>query len=178
MTLKLRIKLFFRIEITGGADFEMLVPREELFLWRNNMPENDFPEYEDPKVLFCKFCDHDSHIERRQCGPHLGAFCIHCTKKIQHLKKLKNLNRRPAKDYKHLVKDKCSRGYAFCSICYRTRDFIIQKTQVDLEVHHLREVQHDGTEDPENLILVCQDCHNIIHSIRMITHRNLNSWKK
>lgn len=140
--------------------------------------ENDFPEYEDPKVLFCPTCNYDAHIERRQCGPHLGAFCIHCTRKIKHLKKLKNKNRRPAKDYKHLIKDKCSKGYAFCSICYRTRDFIIQKTNVDLEVHHLLEVQHGGTEDPENLILVCQDCHNMIHSVRMITHRNLNSWRK
>jgi len=45
MTLKLRIKLFFRIEITGGADFEMLVPREELFLWRNYHMAKDLPYF-------------------------------------------------------------------------------------------------------------------------------------
>lgn len=142
------------------------------------MPENDFPEYEDPKVLFCSTCDYDAHIERRQCGPHLGAFCIHCTKKIKHLKKLKNLNRRPAKDYTAVRKDKYKRGYAFCSICYRPSTMIVEKTGLQLEVHHILEVQHGGTEDPENLLMVCCDCHNLIHSIRMITHRNLNTWKK
>ena len=138
----------------------------------------EFPEHENPIGLFCPSCNMEMDYYKKQCGPHLGAYCKVCDSKIRHLKKMKNINRRPAKNNDHLLKDKFSRGYAFCAICYRTSTHITTQTGIKLEVHHIKEVQHTGGDEPENLLCVCCDCHNLIHSIRMITHRNLNSWKK
>lgn len=159
--------------VPGSKQWLLVV---ELFLWNNTMSE--FSEYEDPQEMECFSCNVSVNITKKQCGPHLGAFCNVCGMKIRHLKKLKNLNKRKSKDYTGELSSKASKGYAFCSICYRPSTMIIAKTGLKLEIHHIREVQHDGTEDPENLLVVCCDCHNIIHSIRMITHRNLNTWRK
>lgn len=138
----------------------------------------DFPEHEDPQEMECTSCNMQMEIERRQCGPHVGAYCKLCGTKIRHLKKLKNLNRRPAKNNDGLLKDKYSRGFAFCSICYRSSTQILEKTGLKLEIHHIKEVQHGGDNTPENLLCVCCDCHKLLHSIRYITHRNLTTWQK
>jgi hypothetical protein len=140
------------------------------------MPE-EFKEYESPEKMYCIECDVETFYEKKQCGPHLGAYCIHCTKKIKHLKKLKNINKRTTANNDHVLKDKYSRGFEFCAICYRPLMHIFEKTGLKLEVHHIKEVQHGGDNDPENLLCVCCDCHNMIHSVRMITHRNNNTWK-
>lgn len=138
----------------------------------------DFPEYEDPQEMECFSCGVQVNINKQQHGPHLAAHCNVCGIQIRNLKKLKNLHKKPAKNNEPLKRDKYSRGFAFCALCYRAANFIIEKTGQDLEVHHIREVRHDGTDDPENLLMLCHDCHNTIHSIRMISNRNLNTWKK
>jgi hypothetical protein len=135
--------------------------------------------HEIPEDLHCKRCQVDIVDYRlKQCGPHLGAFCNLCDQKIKHLSKRKNTNKRKKQDLSKYREEKFSRGYVFCAICYRSAADIKKQTSLDLEVHHIREVQHGGTEDAENLLCVCVDCHNLLHSIRYITHRNANTWSK
>jgi hypothetical protein len=138
-----------------------------------------FKTHDIPEKLFCKSCNQEaSHYHLKQCGPHLGAFCGDCQCKIKHLSKKKNTTKREKVDLSKYRKEKYDRGYAFCAICYRSASNIKAKTGLELEVHHIREVQHKGTEDAENLICVCVDCHSLIHSIRNITWRNADTWRQ
>lgn len=138
-----------------------------------------FKTHEVPESLFCNSCQENiTDFSMKQCGPHVGAFCNQCKNKIKHLSKKKNSSKRPRKDLSKYRKLKFEKGYAFCAICYRSASDIKVQTALDLEVHHILEVQHNGNEDPENLLCVCIDCHNLIHSIRYITHRDDSTWRK
>lgn len=52
-------------------------------------------------------------------------------------------------------------GYMFCEVCFRSNKF-------PLEVHHLffrsEKPKHPLLNNECNLILVCRDCHNKLHS--------------
>lgn len=45
------------------------------------------------------------------------------------------------------------------------------KPSPSLEVHHVIEVQELGSDDPENLRLLCSECHELIHARRRSFNR-------
>ena len=55
----------------------------------------------------------------------------------------------------------------FCWKCLRREEHLTQlRPSVCLQVHHIIEVKHGGTDDPSNLELVCAECHAEIHRRR------------
>ena len=90
----------------------------------------------------------------------LNAFCIHCHKKqSQGVKQLKNSNARTGK-HLYFVDHQKDLNRSFCEMCLRT--------EVHLKVHHIIQVKDQGDDEPENLQLLCQYCHDLTHSIRKI----------
>ncbi|NCA24566.1 MAG: HNH endonuclease [Betaproteobacteria bacterium] len=56
---------------------------------------------------------------------------------------------------------------AFCWSCLRHRDHLAGlRPALVLNAHHVIEVQHGGTDDPVNLILLCTECHAEVHRRR------------
>jgi len=51
-----------------------------------------------------------------------------------------------------------------CCICHRFRP-------IRLQVHHILPVSEDGTDDPDNLIALCQTCHSDVHTKVPFTRR-------
>jgi len=137
-----------------------------------------YEEYESPEGLDCPSCNIQMEYTTRQAGPNLAAYCKICERFIRNLKKLKNINKKPAKNNSGIRKAKYSRGFAFCAICNRPSTWIFERTGLHLEIHHIKENQSlDKPDDsPENTLCVCIDCHDIIHALRLISYRTVNSW--
>jgi len=88
----------------------------------------------------------------------LSAYCIHCNKKQSFgVKKKKNVSKR---DNKHLyyLNHQHELDRLFCEICLDSTS--------PLNVHHIQEVQHGGSNDPINLQLLCKPCHDVTHALR------------
>lgn len=82
---------------------------------------------------------------------------------------------------KRKYKDKVVQSYLdlvplcdhFCEIC---------KTRKDLTAHHIRERRHGGTDDLDNLMVLCKTHHELVHNERnnFVTeiYINLNSVRR
>jgi 5-methylcytosine-specific restriction endonuclease McrA len=87
-------------------------------------------------------CDHEELC--RDYGPHPGGHyckvtCVKCRRFIKWEGK--------PKDY--------------CELCLSMKeDLVLPDT---LEIHHVLEVQHGGSDDPENLQTLCTGCHRMVH---------------
>jgi hypothetical protein len=89
----------------------------------------------------------------------MNVYCLHCNKKYSKgLKQLKNKNSRTNKHlyYADEMKDA---GRYFCEVCFADEH---------LKVHHIKEVRNGGSDERDNLCLLCEHCHNIVHSIRKV----------
>lgn len=88
----------------------------------------------------------------------LNAYCIHCNKKSKiGVKQLKNNSKR---DNKHMyfADYQKEKGRYFCECCLNKN--------TPLNIHHIIQVKDNGSNEPENLQLLCKPCHDIVHCIR------------
>jgi len=89
----------------------------------------------------------------------LSVHCIHCNYKYpKGISQVKNGAKRDNGHAYFADHQKQLERY-FCEICFRS-DL--------LKIHHIQEVQAGGSDDPENLQLLCADCHNLVHAVRKI----------
>lgn len=56
---------------------------------------------------------------------------------------------------------------------YKNKHGLFVPIAVGLDVHHLIQVSEGGTDQQNNLITICNDCHNQIHGIKSNTKKNL-----
>lgn len=95
----------------------------------------------------------------------VNAYCIHCHKKSKlGVKQSKNKNSRTSNHlyYVDFQKDK---NRFFCELCLCNN--------TPLNVHHIEEVQYGGSDDPDNLQLLCKPCHDVTHAVRTSVKRGL-----
>ena len=60
----------------------------------------------------------------------------------------------------------------YCWHCLRTEDHLKElRPSVDLQVHHIIEVEVGGTDDPINLQCLCRECHSEVHRRRELIAR-------
>ena len=62
----------------------------------------------------------------------------------------------------------------YCWGCLRNEDHLkALRPSVELQVHHVIEVKHGGTDDPANLQSLCRECHAEVHRRRELIARYL-----
>ena len=60
----------------------------------------------------------------------------------------------------------------FCQLCTRTSAALDRlKPGLQLEVHHVIEVQDGGTDEASNLWVLCSECHELVHRQRRAFNR-------
>jgi len=60
----------------------------------------------------------------------------------------------------------------FCHLCARPSAVLDHlKPALQLEVHHVIEVQDGGTDEPSNLWVLCSECHELVHRQRRAFNR-------
>jgi len=60
-------------------------------------------------------------------------------------------------------------GYK-CMKCGRSHE-TLRKLRIPLQVHHIRPKEMGGTDDPNNLVSRCQDCHKFEYRHRMMKRK-------
>lgn len=131
----------------------------------------DASKYTASKYTRTANCDHENL--KRNYGPHPGGHdckvtCDDCglfikwegkPKEKKSRKGQADLRNRFCKDY--------------CELCLSMKeDLVLPDT---LEIHHVLEVQHGGSDEPENLQTLCTGCHKMVHWRR--TYNRHSSFK-
>ena len=142
------------------------------------MVEYEKGKINDQTIIITKIKDEErSYIinakdfERCECGQHhlkfgyiesnnsMNVYCLHCNKKYSKgLKQLKNKNSRTNK-HLYYADEMKEAGRYFCEVCFADKH---------LKVHHIKEVRNGGSDERDNLCLLCEHCHNVVHSIRKV----------
>jgi hypothetical protein len=108
---------------------------------------------------YCKKCDLVVPFFIKQNGPHLQSICTRCNSHIDFIKQ-NNSNNRESK-HKNLVKEK---GIDYCEWCLRKREEI--PLPGTLEAHHIVEYSNGGTDQLNNILILCTACHKQCHHDR------------
>lgn len=108
----------------------------------------------------CKSCNSPNLVERLRPDTqhHAELVCADCGTYQCWLPKPDSKKAKRPAAHRELVK-KFSRG--FCVLCL-TKEGDLPKGRA-LEGHHIEEYQHDGSDDRENVQIVCTGCHKLIH---------------
>ena len=111
---------------------------------------------------------HKNHWAEYQCA---NTVCSRFKKHADWVPKPKDGSRRRKANRKLLKKCDVSLR-AFCHLCTRTSAVLDHlKPALQLEVHHVIEVQDGGTDDESNLWILCSECHELVHRQRRAFNR-------
>jgi 5-methylcytosine-specific restriction endonuclease McrA len=117
---------------------------------------------------YCKYCDDITQQDEfiGPFGPHYGKIvCNYCGNTTRWMKKPENQFKRVPNKY--LPKDL---DIHYCQICLRLKEDLINHEV--LESHHIIEIQNNGEDKPENIMVACTPCHRIIHFLRIYLRRS------
>jgi 5-methylcytosine-specific restriction endonuclease McrA len=122
--------------------------------------------------LHCPRCEADMIPEEREgTGPNfLGLWCTHCGRWIEWVAKPQNDNKR-TKTSKYTFQDI---GIFRCEICGRSQAWL-KLVREWLEIHHKLPLEEGGEDTRENLLIVCNRHHKMIHDIRDYEYHHLKS---
>ncbi len=101
----------------------------------------------------------NTRVERTHTGPHYGKrVCVDCGVFRGWEPKPESARaHRPAK-HRALVQ-KYGRG--FCEVCLRSETDLTRHEW--LEAHHIQPFREGGSEDRENILILCHACHSLVH---------------
>jgi len=124
----------------------------------------------------CKYPDCggvcDSRLTPNRPNKYAEVYCRACDRHQKWLPFPENADKKKRKKTgKKLLKQKIPFDMmGFCEICLRDK-FNLKILKIPLEVHHVIPVEQEGTDETENLRLVCSQCHSLIHRHREIFNR-------
>lgn len=124
---------------------------------------------------FCKKCNIEISA-RFEPTPNLihdgKLICPLCDSFLGWKKKEKNEGKRERNKY-----TPAKLGINYCQLCMRSRERLgINETLVP---HHIKEIQDDGEDVPENIWVVCTACHSLIHHQRTyLNNHTAPIWEK
>jgi len=108
----------------------------------------------------CLSTDLSEIIEPTRGGHHGRLVCNHCNRFIKWIPKPKEeKNGDPRAEVSKKLVSQYSKG--FCEICLRKHDEL--PSPQTLEGHHIVQVKDGGTDDRDNIQIVCTACHRWIH---------------
>lgn len=114
----------------------------------------------------CRHCGHINGKGEIVETPHLTHYaelkCYQCGRHWDWISK--PASQRKGREPKHteLVK---KFGKGFCQMCLRTTETLPPKH--GLRAHHVEEYQAGGSPERENIWIVCERCHSLIHWMRV-----------
>ena len=111
---------------------------------------------------------HKDHWAEYQCA---NTACSRFKKHTGWVPKPRDGNRRRKQNRKLLKRCDVSLR-DFCHLCTRTSAALDRlKPALQLEVHHVIEVQDGGTDEASNLWILCSECHELVHRQRRAFNR-------
>jgi len=119
----------------------------------------------------CPVCKHPCEVTLRLDTPHYGE--IRCPDHGHRWVPKPNPEKRAKRKSNLKLKKAIPGNYNdFCELCLRSESLLGSlNPSLLLEVHHVIEVQEFGSDDPENLRLLCFECHELIHARRRSFNR-------
>jgi len=119
----------------------------------------------------CPICGHSCEVKLRPDTPHYGE--IRCPDHGHHWVPKPSADKRQKRKANAKLKKLIPEGYnSFCELCMRSESLLGDLSpSLFLEVHHVIEVQELGSDAPENLRLLCSECHELVHSRRRSFNR-------
>ena len=98
-----------------------------------------------------------------ECPPphHRREVCPHCEQHMGWLKKPDSCKKRRESAHRELV---AKYGKGFCEMCLMPEDDLNDRTY--LVGHHVQQYADDGGNERENVWIVCNACHSLIHWAR------------
>ncbi len=114
------------------------------------------------KKRHCNHCNAlvDTVIEVLSKGTHYGKEnCAVCGNYVAFAKKPKNEGKRGSSRH-----SPDSLNITICQMCQRPANRLGSRGV--LSVHHVEEIQHGGTDDPDNIWILCTSCHRLVHHQR------------
>lgn len=130
---------------------------------------NEEEEYDYSKMPACCGQDPAEYYCRKKKGQ-LVASCAVCGRYLMCVPK-----RRQGRvvDSATLIECKAaSLGSEYCQMCLRQEE---SSKNFWIAAHHILPVAQGGSDDPSNIMLLCRDCHDIVHSIRRMHGTNNES---
>ena len=111
---------------------------------------------------WCKTCqDFVEYVEVPRADQHVADYrCPRCNRHCGFVGNRDKPSRSRPKRHRELVA-KFSRG--FCEMCCRTKEQVLPGF---LNAHHVVAFVDGGTSDRENIWIVCDNCHGMIHAVR------------
>ncbi len=111
----------------------------------------------------CPECGSANLVERKKVkGPHYAQVkCKDCKRHVQWVSKPDSEKTRRPQAHRDLVK-RYSRGY--CEVC-GTRKEDLPAGQA-MEANHIIEFKNGGSDERENIQILCTACHKLIHCLR------------
>ena len=137
---------------------------------------------ENPKEIIyydyiCEKCG-ESFITNTPIRKNRHIYCNHCKRHVVHLQNLENIS--SIMDLsKRTISKILHRANAGCSLC--------GWNESTCDIHHIIQKKHGGSDNMDNLILVCPNCHRIIHTKGKYTQedlqqhsldKTLSNWKE
>jgi len=116
-----------------------------------------------PAAECCRYCGSSNLVQEEtpHTQHHAKEVCGACGRFRRWIPKPESVGtRRPANHRKLLVR--YSRG--FCELCLRKK--LELPPGLDLEGHHIIEYQHGGSDERENVSILCSRCHRLTHVLR------------
>jgi 5-methylcytosine-specific restriction endonuclease McrA len=123
------------------------------------------------ETMPCPKCGQESPFKLRPDTQHHGEVrcSVHGHMWISKPIELKIPRRKVNRDLFELVPEHM-RDY--CWTCLRSRALLKSlQPMVPLEAHHIIEVQNGGTDERDNIQIVCKECHSGIHRTREAFNR-------
>lgn len=119
----------------------------------------------------CPVCNYPCEVTLRPDTPHYGE--IRCPDHGHYWVPKPNSEKRAKRKSNLKLRKSIPEGYnSFCELCMRSESLFGKlKPSLSLEVHHVIEVQELGSDGPENLRLLCSECHELIHARRRSFNR-------
>lgn len=120
-------------------------------------------DYDYEAVPPCKHCG-DMQYRILFKGGQATAYCNKCSRYVKNLAKV-HIGERY--DMEALLRRKSEQiGGTYCQMCLRTPEQMDRNCWI--EPHHVIEISAGGRDSVENVELLCEHCHNVVHSIRKL----------
>lgn len=134
--------------------------KEQKLKISNTLKSNEIFKKQEYECIICK---------NKYLGYNRFKKCVNCRKKVLHSKNIhdiKNFNELSKRTISKILK----RANVKCALC--------EWNTASCDIHHIINKAHGGLDSPDNLIIICPNCHRSIHVLGEKFIKNEELFKK